>query len=102
MRSEGSKLLAAVEFTQREIATRIGVSQATVAMWISGDRVPSKDHRNAIAAAFGIRVTAWPRDSAASTSSDWKLVCDVIVRKLAERAPDLLAEIVAELENASE
>lgn len=92
MRSEGSRLLGAVDMTQIQIARRIGVSRATVAMWISGARVPSEAHRATLRAAFKIPIEAWP--------DEWALVRDVVVRTLATKAPDLLAEIVDELERA--
>lgn len=90
MRSEGSRLLGAVDMTQRQIASRLGVGRATVAMWISGQRVPDFDNRRAMHSAFGIPLTSWP--------DEWALVRDVLVRTLAEKAPDLLAQIVCELE----
>ena len=90
MRSEGSRLLGVVDMTQRQIAGRIGVSRATVAMWISGQRVPDRDHQNALLAAFAIPTTAWP--------GEWTLVRDILVRTLAEKAPHVLAEIVDQLE----
>lgn len=90
MRSEGSRLLGAVEMTQKQIAIRIGVSRATVAHWISGRHVPERDHRDALRSAFKIPVEAWP--------DEWLAIRDVIVRKLAEKAPALLEEIVEELE----
>ncbi len=92
MRSEGSRLLGAVDMTQIQIARRVGVSRATVAMWISGQRVPSEDHRKALRSAYGIPLHAWP--------DEWAAIRDVIVRKLGERAPELLAEIADELERA--
>lgn len=90
MRSEGSRLLGAVDLTQKQIASRVGVSRATVAMWISGQRVPSPDHRATLRSAFKIPVEAWP--------DEWVLVRDIVVRTLATKAPDLLAEIVQELD----
>ena len=89
MRSEGSKRLTALDMTQRQIATRIGVSRATVAMWASGQRVPDEDHRKALFAAIGFPVHAWP--------DEWALVRDVIIAKLVAKAPDLLVEIVEDL-----
>lgn len=90
MRSEGSRLLGAVDMTQRQIAGRIGVGRATVAMWISGQRVPDRDNRRALLAAFSIPPTAWP--------GEWTLVRDILVRTLAEKAPHLLEEIAEQLE----
>lgn len=90
MRSEGSRLLGAVDLTQKQIASRVGVSRATVAMWISGQRVPSPDHRTTLRSAFKIPVEAWP--------DEWVLVRDIVVRTLATKAPELLAEIVQELD----
>lgn len=90
MRSEGSKRLAALDMTQREIAARVGVSQQTVGMWQSGQRVPGETNRTALFRAFGIPVHAWP--------DDWILIRDTIIRKLADKAPELLIEIVDELE----
>lgn len=92
MRSEGSRLLGAVDMKQRQIASRIGVNCATVARWISGERIPNEAHRIALHAAFRIPIEAWP--------DEWALVRSVVVRTLADKAPDLLAEIVEELERA--
>jgi transcriptional regulator with XRE-family HTH domain len=92
VRSEGSRLLGAVEMTQKQIAVRVGVSRATVAMWIRGERVPNEDHRDALRMAFRIPIEAWP--------DEWALVRNTIVRTLAEKAPHLLEEIVSELERA--
>lgn len=90
MRSEGSKRLAALDMTQRQIAARLGVGQSTVAKWIRGECVPIEKHQAAMLAAFAIPIKAWP--------NEWMSVCDVIIRKLAERAPELLQEIIEELE----
>jgi transcriptional regulator with XRE-family HTH domain len=90
MRSEGSRLLGAVEMTQKQIAIRLGVSRATVAMWIRGDRVPNEEHRASLRLAFRIPVESWP--------DEWTKVRDIVVRKLTEKAPDLLLEIVEEIE----
>jgi len=92
MRSEGSRLLGAVtsEMTQLQVARRVGVSRVTVAKWISGDRVPNEDHRRVLRSAFRIPVESWP--------DEWATVRDIVVRKLAEKAPHLLAEIIDELE----
>lgn len=86
-------MLGAVDMTQRQIAGRLGVGRATVAMWISGQRVPDQDNRQAMQAAFGIPPDAWP--------GEWTIVRDVIVRTLAAKAPHLLEEIVGELERLS-
>lgn len=93
MRSSGSKLLGAVEATQAQIARRIGVSRATVGHWITGRHVPTEAHRDALLAAYRIPRSAWPDEYAA--------IRDVVLGKLAERAPDLLAEILDDLEAAS-
>jgi transcriptional regulator with XRE-family HTH domain len=90
MRSVGSRQLGAVNMTQRQIAARIGVSLSTVCSWISGQRIPNEAHRRAMRAAFGIPLQAWPDDLAA--------VRHVIIRRLAAAAPELLSEIVEELE----
>ena len=90
MRSEGSRLLGLVQATRRQVATRIGVSPATVSYWISGQRVPEPDHRRAMLAAYRIPVSAWP--------NEWQIVRDLLVEKLAERAPDVLLDVVEELE----
>lgn len=90
MRSEGSRLLGAVNMTHRQIASRLGVGRATVARWVSGQSVPTGQHRRAMQAAFGIPMQAWP--------DEWTIVRDTVVCKLAERAPELLKEIVDELE----
>lgn len=90
MRSEGSKRLAALDMTQREIAARIGVKQWSVGRWISGQCVPSEENQRAMHAAFGIPESCWP--------NEWPEVRDVIVRILASKAPALLEEIVIELE----
>lgn len=90
MRSEGARLLGSLGVTQKVIASRVGVSQATVARWISGKRDPSPEHRRILASAYRIPVAAWP--------DEWGAIRDLIVRKLAARAPDLLRELVEELE----
>jgi transcriptional regulator with XRE-family HTH domain len=90
VRSEGSRLLGALNMTQRQIAARIGVSLSTVCAWISGQRIPNEAHRRGLRAAFGIPLTAWPDELAT--------VREVIVRRLVAAAPEVLREIVAELE----
>jgi len=89
MRSEGSRRLAAVPGTQRQKAARIGVGLTTINYWISGERFPSEDHRRMMFAAWGIPIECWP--------AEWVVVRDIIVSKLATKAPDLLREIVDEL-----
>jgi transcriptional regulator with XRE-family HTH domain len=86
MRSDGSRALGAVDATQKQIGARIGVSRATVAMWIRGDRVPDEGHRRALRAAFGIHPEAWPDTT-----------CAVSLRRLVREAHEVQAEIVAEL-----
>jgi hypothetical protein len=61
-----------------------------VCSWISGQRIPNEAHRRALRAAFGIPLQAWP--------GDFATVREVIIRELAAVAPELLSEIVAELE----
>jgi transcriptional regulator with XRE-family HTH domain len=90
MRSEGSKRLAGVDKTQREIASRIGVTQATVARWISGQKTPNLDHRRAMYLAFRIPVASWP--------DQWTIVRDIVVETLAAEAPDLLEKIIRQIE----
>jgi transcriptional regulator with XRE-family HTH domain len=90
MRSEGSRLLGVVDMTHRQIASRLGVGRATVARWVSGQSVPTEQHRRAMQAAFGIPMHAWP--------DEWPIVRDVIVQKLSAKAPDLLEEIIEDLE----
>jgi hypothetical protein len=41
-------------------------------------------------AAYRIPVSAWP--------NEWQIVRDLLVEKLAERAPDVLLDVVEELE----
>jgi transcriptional regulator with XRE-family HTH domain len=62
MRSEGSRLLGAVEMTQAEIAVRVGVRQPTIAAWISGQHAPKPKYRKILRVAFGIPLEAWPAD----------------------------------------
>lgn len=90
MRSEGSKLLAAIGMTQREKASRIGVNQGTIARWESGDALPSERNQRALESAFAIPLSSWP--------NDWTTVRDTIIRVLSSRAPHLLNEIADELE----
>lgn len=90
MRSEGSRLLGALDVTQRDIARRVGAGRATVARWASGQCVPSGSNREALRRAFGIPVDAWP--------NEWVLVRDIVVRTLHAKAPGLLEEIVDEIE----
>ena len=108
-RSDGSRLLGALEMTQLEIGRRVGVSRATVAMWIAGERVPNHDHRLALVAAFRIPLAAWPRDprdeelerlrvELARSRAEWGTVRDTVVRVLVRRAPAVLVEIVDEIE----
>lgn len=94
MRSEGARLLSKIELTQRQIASRLGVSRATVAMWISGQRVPSAVHRTAMRAAFGIAMSSWPN----ATESDWPATREEIIRVIKERSPDILEQLVRILE----
>lgn len=90
MRSEGARLLGQLEVTQKVVAMRLGVSRSLVARWVAGHLVPTPKHRRLLESTYQIPVTAWP--------DEWVTVRDVIVRKLAARAPALLAEIVEELE----
>lgn len=72
--------------TQKQIASRVGVSRATVAMWVRGDRVPVEKHRRALRAAFGISPEAWPDTT-----------CVNALQRIIREAHEVHAEIVAEL-----
>jgi hypothetical protein len=90
MRSEGSRLLGAVDMTRRAAGHRIGVSHETIGCWISGKRVPKPEHRRALRAAFGIPEDAWP--------DEWAVVREIVVRLLAEKDRSLLAELARRLD----
>lgn len=78
--------------TRRQVAARVGVSAMTVARWVSGSTVPRPPHRAALYSAFGIPVEAWP--------DEWLILRDIIIKKLAAKAPALLEEIVEEIERS--
>ncbi|AKV03182.1 hypothetical protein AKJ09_09845 [Labilithrix luteola] len=65
------------------------MSQATVSSWVSGKRVPDPDQRDLLRRAFDIPLSAWP--------GVWNDALQRIVDKLAERDPDLLAELAEDL-----
>lgn len=102
MRSEGSRLLGAVDLTQIEIARRVGVRQPTVAGWIAGQYVPKPKFRKAMQSAFGIPFAAWP-------VNDEVEELRAAVRKLADEIEAMRAEmkfvahaIVGEMKNDPE
>lgn len=63
MRTDGSRALAAwmrqTGTTQAEIATRVGVGQATVSRWTTGAIRPEGAHRAALRLLAGIDPEAW-------------------------------------------
>ena len=84
MRSEGSRRLGALDITNRQIASRLGVSAAIVSAWISGERTPGPEKVLALKRAFGIPVTTWPR-------REDELLREVFAEWLAELVGDVLA-----------
>jgi transcriptional regulator with XRE-family HTH domain len=67
--NHGSVLLGRVDEPQRLIAKRIGVSQAAISNWRSGDRKPQQQkHRDKFRKIYGIPNEAWdwPAQSLAS------------------------------------
>ncbi len=101
MRSDGSRALGAVNMTQRQIASRLGVSCATVARWTSGERVPDEQHRKSLRLAFGIAAEAWPDTTGAASLRrlirEAREVHAEIVEVLADRWPDALEAVAARL-----
>ena len=89
MRSEGARLLSQVQDKQMVVAERVGVSQTTISMWCSGHRVPKPVHREALSKAYGIPKSSWP--------DGWNVIKATVIRRIAERDPELLEEIVNDL-----
>lgn len=107
MRSEGARLLGAVDLRQAEIARRVGVRQPTVAGWVSGQHVPKPKYRKALKLAFGIPFAAWPADieleelreaaqrlaeEVEAMRAEMKFVAQAIVEEV-KGDPDLLVRI---------
>lgn len=91
-RSEGSRLLGAVEQTQAQIAARVGVSRITVAKWVSGERLPSERFMLALRDAYRIPLSAWP-----SEFGRVHAMLEEIVAVVEAHAPEALPEIVARI-----
>jgi transcriptional regulator with XRE-family HTH domain len=111
VRSEGSRLLGAVEMTQIEIARRVGVRQPTVAGWISGEHTPKPKFRKTMQVAFGIPFSAWPvddeveelraavhklADEIEAMRAEMKFVAHIIVSET-KASPEVLARIADSL-----
>lgn len=61
-------MLARLGLREEDIATRCGVTQASVSYWITGTTIPRDRHKLTLRDAFGIPVDAWmtPHDPAAA------------------------------------
>lgn len=61
--SRGAERLAALvssgQYSQRQVAERVGTTQPVVSRWVSGARVPSGAYLAAIEREFGIPVAEW-------------------------------------------
>ena len=47
------------QLTQHKIAAELGVSKATVSRWLSGDRVPDRQHMAALRKLLDISPDVW-------------------------------------------
>lgn len=98
MRSEGSRLLGAVELTREIIAARLRVKHASVSMWISGTRIPNREHREAMRVAFGIPIEAWPPTSPEEAQLRELRAC---VRQLRSQYEQIRAVVIEEADSQS-
>lgn len=58
-RSQGAVLFARIGSTQADLAKRLGVSTGIVAMWMSGQRLPSPPNRKMLFEVFRIPPASW-------------------------------------------
>lgn len=61
IRTEGQRLLLAVERKLAEIGAAVGASSPAVCLWRDGQRSPGTEQRRALEEAFGIPAEAWER-----------------------------------------
>jgi len=61
VRTEGQRRLLAVALEPRGIVAALGASKAAVSQWRSGQKVPGREWRAKLEAAFGIPASAWDR-----------------------------------------
>lgn len=57
--TEGSRRMAALPGSLRELAAQVGCSAQTIANWRRGTKVPDEHYRALIQTAWGIQVQAW-------------------------------------------
>lgn len=109
MRSEGSRLLGAVEATQVEIARRVGVKQSTVAAWIAGQKTPIPKHRQELRTLYGIPYDAWPakdpevaalREELARVKAEAREIAIVVIEETSRAAPEVLERIADRLDES--
>ena len=97
-RSVGALALRRLGFSQREIGARIGVGAGLVSMWMSGERTPGLENRQAVLTLFGVAIEAWdqyppaaPQKPAAPPPDSWgKGAVEARIEKLQETIDLLL------------
>lgn len=70
MHNDGARLLRALPHTREAIATPIGVAHQTVTMWANGQRLPNREHREALERLFGIPASSWPTSIATAVAGN--------------------------------